>query len=471
MQALNMLKVPNLLTKIWHPLKLTVRNYPYPIQYYQYLKNLPQTRFTILENGLVVATEERECYNACVGLYINAGARYESLFENGIAHFFEHIAFKGTRARTKALLEDQMSSVGAQFKCFTTREMIAYYAECLCEDLPLVVDILSDCVFNNCYSLPDIEQQKCAVYLEMLEHDRDPNELLSDYLHLTAFQGTPLSQSVMGQSSNLYNFSDCTVSRYVERLFDPTRTVLVAVGGMKHEQIVCLACSYLSKLEPTKCVDTGEYRFTGSEIRYRDDSMPVANVAVAVEGPSFCDPDNVVMDVAATVVGGWDRSQPGGIDHPIRLARYASSGQFCDSYKAFNINYKDTGLWGVQFMARSLQLEDMLYVIQDEWMKLCTIITDQELERAKRELKTKLLSKMESCKGACHEIGRWMLYNGYRPPLYERLDKIDHVHAKDIKEICEKYIYDRCPAVAAVGCTEGLPEYTRIRAGMYWLRL
>lgn len=305
----------------------------------------------------------------------------------------------------------------------------------------------------------------------MLEHDSDPQELLSDYLHQTAFQGTPLAYSVMGQSSNLYNFSECTVSRYVDRLFDPSRVVMVAVGGVKHEQVLCLANSYVGCLEPTKCLDIDEYRFTGSEIRYRDDSMPAANVAIAVEGPCLCDSDNVAMEVAASVVGGWDRSQPGGKDHPIRVARAASSGNFCDSYKAFNIVYKDTGLWGVQFMTQSLKLEDMLYTIQDEWMRLCTIITDKELERAKRQLKAKLLSKTESCRGTCHDIGRWMLYNGYRPALWEQMDNIDHVNARDLRQICEKYIYDRCPAVAAVGCTEGLPEYTRIRAGMYWLRL
>ncbi|KAL0902228.1 hypothetical protein ABMA27_000149 [Loxostege sticticalis] len=460
------------LTRIlWSPLKNSVRNNPYPAPYQKFLMHLPQIECSVLENGLTVVTEERECYNTCVGLYINGGSRYESLFENGIAHFFEHIAFKGTCARTKTELEKQMSSVGARFNCFTTREMVVYYAECLGEDLPLVVDILSDCVFNNCYSRPDMTEQKSVVFSEMIEHDNNHNETLFDYLHSTAFQGTPLAQTVMGPSCNLYNFNECTISRYLQRFFDPTRTVLVAVGGVKHEQLMCLACSYLSKLETNKCFDTCEYRFTGSEVRYRDDSMPVANVACAVEGPSFCDPDNLVMDVAANVVGGWDRSQPGGADHPVRVARLASSGDFCDSYKAFNINYKDTGLWGVQFMAPTLKLEDMLYVVQDQWMRLCTMVTDGEVERAKRELKTNLLCKTESCRGECHDIGRWMLYNGHRPPLYERMQKIDKIFAKEVKEVCSRYIYDKCPAVAAIGQTEGLPDYTRIRAGMYWLRL
>ncbi|XP_059055334.1 cytochrome b-c1 complex subunit 1, mitochondrial-like [Achroia grisella] len=465
-----MWKSVNILRKVCKLQYISIRNYPYPIPFHNFLRNLPSTEVTQLPNGLTVATEERECYNACIGLYFDAGSRYESLFENGIAHFFEHIAFKSTRCRSKTVLEDLMNNTGAKFKCFTTREMVAYYAECLCQDIPVVVDILSDCIFNNCYSYADLEVQKKTVYYEMLEHDKDPHKLLDDYLHKTAFQGTQLGQSVMGPSTNLYNFNECTVCRYLTRQFDPTRIVFAAVGGLRHDQMVCLANQYLCNFEPTKCIDSSEYRFTGSEVRFRDDSIPVANVAIAVEGPSFCDPDKLVMDVATEIFGGWDRSQPGGIDHSTYVARVASTTDSCDSYKCLNINYKDTGLWGVQFMAPSLKLENMLYIIQDEWMRLCTMASDGEVQRGKRLLKSKTLSETESCKGACHDIGRWVLYNGVRPTMLDRICSIDEVLSKDVRETCMKYLYDKCPAVAAVGPTEGLPDYTRIRAGMYWMR-
>ncbi|KAM3956894.1 cytochrome b-c1 complex subunit 1, mitochondrial [Aphomia sociella] len=466
-----MLRSVNLLKTAWNSHYTSVRYRPYPAPFQNYLRNLPTTQITRLPNGLTIATEERESYNACLGLYFDAGSRYESLFENGLTHFFEHIAFKSTKCRPRTVLEDLMSSTGARFRCFTTREMVSYYAECLCQDIPLIVDILSDCIFNNSYSPADIEIQKKIVYNEMLEHDRDSHKLLDDYLHKTAFQGTALGQSVMGPSTNLYNFNECTICRYLTRYFDPTKTVFAAVGGLRHDQIVILASQYLCKFEPSKCTDISEYRYTGSEVRFRDDSIPLANVAIALEGPSFCDPDNLVMEVAAEIVGGWDRSQPGGKDHSINVARAASSTNACDSYKAFNINYKDTGLWGVQFMAPSLKLEDMLYVIQSEWMRLCSMISDGEVVRARRQLKTKILSQTESCEGACHDIARWVLYNGDRPTMLDRLCSIDSVYSKDVKEICTKYLYDKCPAVAAVGPTEGLPDYTRIRAGMYWLRL
>ncbi|XP_013191958.2 cytochrome b-c1 complex subunit 1, mitochondrial-like [Amyelois transitella] len=467
-----MLKSSHLLKRAWKPQKVSVRSRPYPVQFGHFLRNQPQVQITVLANGMKVVSQERETYNACVGLYFDAGSRYESLFENGIAHFFEHIAFKSTRCRPKAVLEDTMSCTGAHFKCFTTREMAAYYAECLCQDIPCIVDILSDCVFNNCLCPNEIEVQKKVVYAEMLDHEQNPHAILDDYLHSTAFQGTPLAQTVMGISTNLYNFSPTTIYNYLTKWFDPTKTVFAVVGGVKHEQVVCLANAYLCKFEPCKFDDLGGYRYTGSEVRFRDDSQPVCNVAIAVEAPSYCDVhDSLVLDVAATMIGGWDRSQYGGIDHAMNVARKASCTSSCDSYKAFHLKYRDTGLWGVQFMSPSLSLEDMLFFVQSEFMHLCTMAPEGEVERAKHQLKAKILSKLESCQGMCHDLGRSFLYRDEYLTVDEVMDAIDKVHEKDVKEICYQYIYDKCPVVAAVGPSEGLPEYNRIRSGMYWLRL
>lgn len=369
------------------------------------------------------------------------------------------------------VLEEQMTSTGARFDCVTTRELVGYRVHCLCHYVPICLDILTDCIFNNNYSEPDIELQKKVVYLEMQDHDRDPNCLLDDYLHATAFQGTPLAHTVMGPSCNLYNYNAMTVSRYMNKYFDANRTVLVTIGGVKHEQMVDLAYTYMSKLEPTKCIECDIYRFTGSEIRARDDTLPLASVAIAVEGPALCDEDRVPMEVAAEILGGWDASQGSGFDHSFPIARASSMAGFSDAYQSFYIAYKDTGLWGVKFLGPSLKLDDMLYAVQDQFMNLCNTVTEGEVERAKRILKTKLVSEDVDSARMCLEAGRWALYHGHRAPLSARITAVEHVFAPDIREVCNRYLYDRCPAVAAVGPTEGLPDYTRIRAGMYWLRM
>lgn len=397
-------------------------------------------------------------------------SRYEGQFENGVAHFFEHMAFKGTCSRSKAALTDQMSCTGARFSCFTTREMVGYYAECLNEDVPVITDILADCIFNNCLSPSEIENQKQTVYLEMLKHDQDENEVLFDYLHVGSFMGTPLGQTVMGPSSNLYNFCDGTISRYIEKMFDPTRIVLVAVGGITHEQVVQLAVLYLSHLEPLNCVDPDICRYTAGEVTYRHDGLPYANIALAFEAPGFCDIERYPMEVAAALMGGWDESMPAGWNDAHRLSRAATISKLCRAYKGFYLKYKDVGLWGVQFMVPMTQTENFLYNVQNEWMKLCTMVTDVEVDRAKREYKTKILTRTESALGTCYDIGRWTLYHGCRPQIHERIAAIGRVNCDDVREACSKFVYDKCVSVAAVGPTECLPTYQRLRAGQYWLR-
>ncbi|XP_035436387.2 cytochrome b-c1 complex subunit 1, mitochondrial-like [Spodoptera frugiperda] len=465
-----MLKFNKVLNKVWIPV-ISRRYTTYPISFTYHLQNLPATQYTKLSNGVTIATEERESCNACVGLFMDAGSRYESNTENGVAHFFEHLAFKGTHSRCKSDLATQMACLGAKYKCFTTREMVAYYVECLSADTLVATEILIDCIFNNSFDKAEIEQEKQIVYLEMIDHDNDPHKVVFDYLHASAFQGTPLAQTVMGPSSNLYNFTDSTICRYLSKCFDPGRTVLAAVGGIKHERLVELAKSYLCKLEPLNFEDMDTYRYTGSDVRFRDDSMPTAHVVIAVEGPSFSDDDRVVMEVARFIMGGWDRSQPGGLNHPARLARTITRGNLCDSYQAFNLNYKDCGLFGVHFVADTMHQDDIMMSIQEEFMYLSMCVTKTEVDRAKNFLKAKILSETESSLGACMDIGRCTLYYGCRPSLPQKMDAVDSVTIDQVRRACYQYLFNQCPVVAAVGPTEGLFEYPRIRSYMYWSRV
>lgn len=465
-----MFRTTNILKRQFKPLKCYTRHTCYPPKLSQYLANLPATSYSKLPNGITVATAKRDSCAVCVGLFIDAGSRYESKEENGIAHLFEHIAFKSTNNRDKRTLETQMEFLGTKYKCSVSRELIVYYVECLSEDVPVATDILIDCVFNNAIDATEIELQKQVVYAEMLEDDKDPGAVVLNYLHASAYQGTPLAQTVMGPSANLYSFNGHTICKYLSKCFDPCRTVLAAVGGVSHEQMATLANCYLSRLEPLKYLDVDAYRYSGSEVRYRDDSMPTAHVMMAVEGPSFCDDDRLVMEVARFVLGGWDRSQPAGESHPVRVAREASSCGLCDYYHAFNITYKDCGLFGVHFVSDVMHLDDMMMLIQDEFMYLCICVTEVEVEKAKNSLMTKMLSEMDSSLGTCMDIGRWTLYSGCRPELAAQLAALQRVTAAHVRAACYRYLYDKCPVVAAVGPTEGLMPYPRTRASMWWLR-
>lgn len=449
-----------------------VRQLATAVGYKQALVNVPPTRLTVLDNGLRVASEDSGAATATVGLWIDAGSRYETSKNNGVAHFLEHMAFKGTTKRSQTDLELLVENMGAHLNAYTSREQTVFYAKCLANDVPAAVEILADIIQNSSLAETEIERERSVILREMQDVESNLQEVVFDHLHATAFQGTPLGQTILGPTKNIKKISKADLQQYIKTHYQPARIVLSGAGGVDHEKLVALANKHLGGLK-NSALDVPEIspcRYTGSEIRVRDDSMPLAHVAIAVEGAGWTDADNIPLMVANTLIGAWDRSQGGGANNASYLARAASCESLCHSFQSFNTCYKDTGLWGIYFVSEPLQLDDMLYNIQKEWMKLCTAVTEGEVERAKNLLKTNMLLQLDGTTPVCEDIGRQMLCYNRRIPLHELDARIDAVSAQNIRDVCYKYIYDRCPVVAAVGPTEGLPDYTRIRGGMYWLR-
>ncbi|XP_049873794.1 mitochondrial-processing peptidase subunit beta [Pectinophora gossypiella] len=449
-----------------------VRQLATAVGYKEALVNVPPTRLTVLDNGLRVASEDSGAATATVGLWIDAGSRYENSKNNGVAHFLEHMAFKGTSKRSQTDLELLVENMGAHLNAYTSREQTVFYAKCLANDVPVAVEILADIIQNSSLAEPEIERERGVILREMQDVESNLQEVVFDHLHATAFQGTPLGQTILGPTKNIKKISKADLQQYIKNHYLPPRIVLSGAGGVDHEKLVELAKKSFSGLKnaPIEIPELAPCRYTGSEIRVRDDSMPLAHVAIAVEGVGWTDADNIPLMVANTLIGAWDRSQGGGANNASYLARASSIEGLCHSFQSFNTCYKDTGLWGIYFVAEPLQLEDMLYNIQKEWMKLCTSVTEAEVERAKNLLKTNMLLQLDGTTPVCEDIGRQMLCYNRRIPLHELDARIEAVTAANVRDVCYKYIYDRCPAVAAVGPTENLPDYSRIRASMYWLR-
>lgn len=307
---------------------------------------------------------------------------------------------------------------------------------------------------------------------EMQEVESNLQEVVFDHLHATAYQGTPLGQTILGPTKNIQSIGKADLTDYIQTHYKASRIVLAAAGGVKHDDLVKLACSSLGGLEASVLpAEVTPCRFTGSEVRVRDDSLPLAHVAIAVEGCGWTDQDNIPLMVANTLVGAWDRSQGGGANNASNLARASAEDNLCHSFQSFNTCYKDTGLWGIYFVCDPLQCEDMLFNVQTEWMRLCTMVTEAEVERAKNLLKTNMLLQLDGTTPICEDIGRQILCYNRRIPLHELEQRIDAVSVGNVRDVAMKYIYDRCPAVAAVGPVENLPDYNRIRSSMYWLRV
>ncbi|KAJ6639891.1 Mitochondrial-processing peptidase subunit beta [Pseudolycoriella hygida] len=437
------------------------------------LVNIPATECTSLDNGLRVCSEDSGAKTATVGVWIDAGSRYEDSSNNGVAHFLEHMAFKGTAKRSQTDLELEIENLGAHLNAYTSREQTVYYAKCLSKDVPKAVEILADIIQNSKLGESEIERERSVILREMQEVESNLQEVIFDHLHATAYQGTPLGQTILGPTKNINSIGKADLQNYVATHYKAARIVLAAAGGVNHNELVQLAQKEFGKLDNTfdgQVPTLDPCRFTGSEIRVRDDSLPLAHVAIAVEGCGWTNQDNVPLLVANVLIGSWDRAQGNGVNNASNLARASAESELCHSFQSFNTCYKDTALWGIYFVCDPMKCDQMLYNVQSEWMRLCTMATESEVERAKNSLKTNLLLMLDGTTPICEDIGRQLLCYNRRIPLHEMERRINSVTASNVRDVLMKYIYDRCPAVAAVGPVENLPEYNRIRSSMYWLR-
>ncbi|KAK3042329.1 hypothetical protein RJ639_002375 [Escallonia herrerae] len=436
----------------------------------------PETRVTTLPNGLRVATESNlASKTATVGVWIDAGSRFETDENNGVAHFLEHMIFKGTERRSVRALEEEIENMGGHLNAYTSREQTTYYAKVLDKDVPKALDILSDILQNSTLEEDRIKREREVILREMEEVGRQNEEVIFDHLHSTAFQYTPLGRTILGSADNVKKISKAHIQDYISAHYAAHRMVISAAGAVKHEDVVELVKKLFTKLSTnpsttSQLVADEPAIFTGSEVRIIDDDMPLAQFAVAFNGASWTDPDSVALMVMQSMLGSWSKIAGGGKHMGSELAQRVGINEIAESMMAFNTNYKDTGLFGVYAVAKPDCLDDLAYAIMYETSKLCYRVSEADVTRARNQLKSSLLLHIDGTSPVAEDIGRQLITYGRRIPFAELFARIDAVDASTIKRVANRFIFDQDVAIAAMGPIQSLPDYNWFRRRTYMLR-
>ncbi|CAN0857861.1 Probable mitochondrial-processing peptidase subunit beta, mitochondrial [Linum grandiflorum] len=441
-----------------------------------HILSAPETRVTTLSNGLRVATESSlSAKTATVGVWIDAGSRFETDDTNGTAHFLEHMIFKGTERRSARELEVEIENMGGHLNAYTSREQTTYYAKVMDKDVNQALDILSDILQNSKFDEKCILRERDVILREMEEVEGQTEEVIFDHLHATAFQYTPLGRTILGPAKNIKSISRDHLQSYIKTHYTAPRMVIAASGAVKHEDIVDQVKKLFTNLssDPTtvpQLVSREPAFFTGSEVRIIDDDQPLAQFAVAFEGASWTDPDSVALMVMQSMLGSWNKSVGGGKHMGSELVQRVSVNELAESVMAFNTNYKDTGLFGVYAVAKPEDLDDLTYAIMYEIAKLSFRVSEDDVIRAQNQLKSSLLLHLDGTSPVAEDIGRQLLTYGRRIPSAELFARIDAVDASTIKRVANRFIYDKEVAIAAMGPIQGLRDYNWFRRRTYFLR-
>jgi hypothetical protein len=239
--------------------------------------------------------------------------------------------------------------------------------------------------------------------------------------------------------------------------------VLVGAGGIPHEQLVELAEKNFSGLKssgsPLTLGSTHAEKpdFIGSEVRMRDDTIPTAHIAIAVEGVSWKDPDYFTALVAQAIIGNYDRAMGNAPHLGSKLSAILHKHHLANTFMSFSTSYSDVGLWGSYMVTDNLQnIDDLVHFTLREWNRMAQTVTEAEVERAKAQLKASLLLSLDGTTAIAEDIGRQIVTTGRRmnPAEIERV--VGAITEKDVIEFAQRRIWDQDVAVSAVGSIEGV---------------
>ena len=396
-----------------------------------------------LKNGIRVVTEEiPSIESVSVGIWINAGSRNEKKIENGIAHFLEHMAFKGTEKRSALQIAEEIESVGGFINAYTSREITCYYAKVLKNHLPLAVDILSDIINNSIFNEQEIEIEKGVIIQEIGQMKDTPDDVIFELLQKEAFADTELGRSILGSVENINSFQRKNFIDFIDNNYFAEKIVLCAAGNLKHKDLCKLALSLQDIRELKKPKSKSKVLFKGGEKRVIKD-LEQAHFAVGFEAPNLKSPKLFAGKVFSVIMGGGMSSR---LFQEIREKR-----GLCYSIGTSFDCYSDNGIFLSYAGTSGDKVKELSEVIATEFKDSITTINETEVERAKTQLRSSLLMGLENSSSRSERLARGLIIWDKIVEVQETISKIDSVSLEDVRDFGVEMFHNSCPAMALYG--------------------
>lgn len=414
------------------------------------------SQMTTLPNGLrIVSQEMPHLQTVAVGMWVDVGARHETLERHGISHMLEHMAFKGTKSRSALDIAQQIEDVGGFMNAYTSREQTAYYFRMLKDDLPLAVDMLSDILFESTFLPSEIERERGVVIQEIGQSLDTPDDIVFDNLQEVSYQNQPMGRTILGTEASVSVFDQETLHTYIGTRYGTNRMVLSAAGNLKHADLVALASDRLGSINRPVEAEIEPASFVGGEHRELKD-LEQAHLTLGLDGLSYHHADYYVLQVLINVLGGGMSSR---LFQEVREKR-----GLCYSIYAFGASYKDSGTIGVYAGTSDHQIRELTSVVVDVMSDLATSLTVEEVERAKVQMKSGLMMGLESPSSWCEQLGRHVLLFGNPLPPEKLLENVAQVDLLSVKRVATQLMCSEKLAIAAVGPINQLETHGQIAA-------
>lgn len=399
----------------------------------------------MLDNGVNLLTEDiPHVRSVAVGIWVNVGSRDESGPVAGISHFIEHLMFKGTENRTAKEIAEALDAVGGQLNAFTTKEYTCYYAKVLDEHFELALDILSDMLFNSKLDSGDIDKERNVILEEIKMYEDTPDELVHDVFAGTIWDVHPLGRPIIGYADVIRDLSRETIKDYMDSYYVPGNTVVTVAGNINHNAVAEKISSIFGKRKGASRKRIMELPKPKREITCRSKETEQVHLCVGAPGLPLDHEQIYVFQLVNTILGGGLSSR---LFQEIREQR----GLVYSVY-SYHSSYHDAGLFCIYAGLSKENLNPALELIFKEIKDIqLNGVTDQELRRAKDQLKGNLLLSLENVNTRMSRLGKSQLYLGKVVPPDEIVQRIERVTGDDIRKLAMEKLDPGKFALASVG--------------------
>ncbi|SIO37960.1 Predicted Zn-dependent peptidase [Rhodovulum sp. ES.010] len=402
-----------------------------------------------LPNGFRIVTERMpDVQSAAIGIWVMAGGRDERADENGIAHFLEHMAFKGTGKRTTLQIAEAIEDVGGYINAYTGREMTAYYARVLEADVPLALDVLADILLNPRFETDEIEVERGVILQEIGQVLDTPDDVIFDWLQEVSYPGQAIGRTLLGPAERVRRFSRADLLAFIGRHYTPDRMILSATGAVNHDEIVRLAEGLFGGMQAAGRDGHEPARFTGGE-RREVKPLEQAHMALAFECPGYRDPAIYTAQVFSTALGGGMSSR---LFQELREKR-----GLCYTVFAQAGAYADTGTITLYAGTGADQIGEMADLTMAEMARAAQDLTPAEVARARVQMKAGLLMGLESLSNRAERLARLVSIWDRVPGVDETVAHIDAVTTGDVRDFAARLAATGRAALALYGPVERAP--------------
>ncbi len=415
------------------------------------MDNERNIRRTVLGNGLIVLTERMEYLRSvAMGVWIKSGSRCEAAETNGISHFVEHMLFKGTRSRTAQHIAREMDSIGGNLDAFTGKETICFNVKSLAEHVPIALDVLTDLVLNPVFELPEIERER-GVILEEIKIDEDNPEVLVHEIFTQAFwKDHPLGKPILGTSKTVARLDRESLLAYHGDRFHGGNMIFSAAGDLDHDRFAEEVARKFSTLAGGETLHELPAPQAAARILLRNKkSLEQVQICLGLPAPPITDESRYVTLLLSTVLGGGMSSR---LFQTIREERGMAYSIYSDLSP-----YRDTGalcVFAGAAVGKGLEVVDL---VLQEFRKLKQEpLSEEELTRAKDQVKGNILLGLESSNARMANLARQEMYFHQFISVEEIIARIDEVDAAQVQSMAQRLFDSERIAVTLLGRLDGV---------------